>query len=203
MAKENGKQSVVENDNTSERIFNVEDLRQALFGELATRLEPLVGEEKSLKEELDRLSQSTPALQATAEAKIRLLQRELDEQLATGNFKASEKIQVEVESAQTKLNELLERPTKIHQRLEKIQAEKLAAANRTLNTVFPVCQNFAFGVLNEAFTLLDGVWGLLQEFGAVTGVKISVMNHRNKLRPYAMGAGKSLHGLVSGWFPGS
>ena len=187
-------------ENKKLRVFNVEDLRKDILTEYQTRIESLVKEEAELKIELETLAESTPNLLEVGQARARLLERQYDERIAEGDIEGGKKVREEIEEVQANIDKLSGRAEAIYQRLQEIEKLRLAAANKTVAVMFPSVQNFTFAALNVAFDLLDGAAGVLDEFGQVTGARISAMNHRNQLRPYDIGKGKALYGKIREWF---
>ncbi len=189
-----------DNGTKQPRFFNVGDLKRDIFFEYEARIAPLVKELADLNTEAEKLAESTPNLVAAGEAKIRLLEGEYDKLVATGDIKGGKKVREEAEAVEANINKLSGRAEEIYQRLQAIEKERLACANKTLFVCFPDFQNFTFAALNAALDLLTGAADILDEFGRATGARVSPMNHRNALRPYASGKGKAVYEKMREWF---
>jgi hypothetical protein len=189
-----------DNNGKKPRVFDVRLLHDELFAEYAARIENINNEEKELHVELERLAESTPDLLARGDAKIRILQRTYDEKVAAEGVAAGEEIERQIQEVTANRDKLAGRAETIHQRIEAIAKERIGVANRTLYVVYPTIQRFAHQALRAYLDVLDSCGELLDEYGRETGARVSIMNHRNSLRPFAHGKGREIFERLRGWY---
>jgi len=189
-----------DNNGKKPRVFDVRLLHDELFAEYAARIENINNEEKELHVELERLAESTPDLLARGDAKIRILQRTYDEKVAAEGVAAGEEIERQIQEVTANRDKLAGRAAAIDLRLEQISKERIGLANRTLYVVYPTIQRFAHQALRAYLDILDQCGELLDDFARETGARVSVMNHRNSLRPFAHGKGREIFERLRGWY---
>jgi DNA repair exonuclease SbcCD ATPase subunit len=187
----------------TKKEFNISVLREALDEEYKARISNLEGEEKALNQELESLSENQAQLKAQADARVRVLERKYDDLIAEGKHEKGEALQEKIAEAKAQAEKIEHRQAAIFSRLQQIEKDKHAEAGRTLAIVFPDFQSVCWDVLDTCFSFLDQSWEILENFSRETSVRVSHLNHRGNLRPYAMGKGKALHGKITEWFPGS
>jgi hypothetical protein len=178
-----------------------------LIDEYKNRTCELDAEDAGLETEWRILSESREALAPITEAKVRVLQRLADDQMALGDTAESRQKQEEASGVQEKFDAVLDRIEQVHARRVAIVEAKRSIARGIFGEVYPSLPIASFAVIECALDILDGFRAGMFKYQTLTGLEPSSLrdralvrsSHIEKLTPNGA-VGRQLAYRLAEWF---
>lgn len=155
-----------------------------LVEEYKNRTRDLDAEDGELERKLGTLSASRSSLQPVTEAKVRVLERQADDETALGNVEAAGRKQQEALGVQQNFAAIVGRIQQTESRRATIVEEKRRIAREIFEERYPSFSVATFAVIECAAGLLDDFKAGMFEYQALTGLEPTSSRDRGLIKNY-------------------
>lgn len=169
-------------DPIGEAVENVEGwleglgdvLSSTLSGRLKELNEPLEKEEQEAQEKAQALRESAALLKPRVEAQRRILERDADEALASGDDAIAQAKRAEAAELDASLAKILRDAEDCERRAQALAAEQGANARLVFQQGFPEICAGCIAAEVALIEMLDRVWQAAQVYGAQVGIRVDL-----------------------------